>query len=185
MIGNYLEEAVKKAIGDRFCENEMRRHISIWNDWYCGKDDDFHTVSVNNGVEVVKRPMYKLRMAKKVAEDWADLLFNEKTYITTNDPTATEFLQGKDGYGGVFGKNIFLRSSALTFESMTVPVLITPERRRSLSKTISAPVRDAERLLQASTVWMIASSISEFASFSEWNKKPLLPTLSNALRSSG
>ncbi len=107
MIGNYLEEAVKKAIGDRFCENEMRFHIKMWNDWYCGKDDEFHTVEINNGIEVVKRPMFKLKMAKKVAEDWADLLFNEKTYITVNDSTAMDFLQGKDGYGGVFGKNNF------------------------------------------------------------------------------
>ncbi len=107
MIGNYLEDAVRKAIGDSFAESEMRRSISEWNDWYCGKDDDFHTVEVNNGVAVVKRPMYKLKMAKKVAEDWADLLFNEKTYITVNDSVATEFLQGKDGYGGVFGKNNF------------------------------------------------------------------------------
>lgn len=107
MIGNYLEEAVRKAIGDRFGESEMRKHISEWNNWYCGKDDDFHTVEVNNGVAVVKRPMYKLKMAKKVAEDWADLLFNEKTFITVNDSAATEFLHGKDGCGGVFGKNNF------------------------------------------------------------------------------
>ena len=107
MIGNYLEDAVRKAVGKNFSENEMRYRIKEWNDWYCGKNDDFHTVEVNNGVAVVKRPMYKLKMAKKVAEDWADLLYNEKTYITVNDNVATEFLHGKDGYGGVFGKNNF------------------------------------------------------------------------------
>ncbi|MBQ2916551.1 MAG: phage portal protein [Clostridia bacterium] len=107
MIGNYLESAVQKAVGDNFCDSAMRQYISEWNDWYCGKDDDFHTVEVNNGVAVVKRPMYKLKMAKKVAEDWADLLFNEKTFITVNDTVATEFLYGSDGHGGVFGRNNF------------------------------------------------------------------------------
>ena len=107
MIGNYLESAVQKAVGDNFCDSAMRQYIGEWNDWYCGKDDDFHTVEVNNGVAVVKRPMYKLKMAKKVAEDWADLLFNEKTFITVNDTVATEFLYGIDGHGGVFGRNNF------------------------------------------------------------------------------
>ena len=104
MFDNYLEYAVAKAVGETYKENGMKQCISEWKDWYCGRNDDFHTIEVNNGVSVVKRPMFKLRMAKKIAEDWADLLFNEKTDIVVNDTAARDFLLGKDG---VLEKNNF------------------------------------------------------------------------------
>ena len=107
MLNNKIEAAVAKALGNKYHDDGMRDKIREWNNWYCGNDDDFHTVEVNNGMTVVKRPMFKLKMAKKVAEDWADLLFNEKTLIAVNDKNALEFLNGEDGHRGVFGENKF------------------------------------------------------------------------------
>lgn len=42
-------------------------------------------------------------MAKRVTEDWASLLLNEKTMIAVEDKASSEWLQGKDGKGGVLG----------------------------------------------------------------------------------
>jgi len=107
MLNNKIEAAVAKMLGNQFSDDGMRDRIREWNDWYCGNDDEFHTVEVNNGISVVKRPMFKLKMAKKISEDWADLMFNERTFIAVDDNNAMEFLNGKDGYGGVLGENKF------------------------------------------------------------------------------
>lgn len=41
----------------------------------------FHTYKVYNGSVVVEQKRYRLGMAKKVCEDWANLLLNEKVAI--------------------------------------------------------------------------------------------------------
>ena len=46
-------------------------------------------------------------MGKKVCEDWASILLNEKTQIVIDDKTSSEFVQGEDGTGGIFGDNDF------------------------------------------------------------------------------
>jgi A118 family predicted phage portal protein len=42
-------------------------------------------------------------MAKKICEDWASVLLNEKTEIDIGNNASATFLQGEDGKGGVFG----------------------------------------------------------------------------------
>jgi A118 family predicted phage portal protein len=46
-------------------------------------------------------------MAKKVCEDWASILLNEKTHVVIGDEKASEFVQGKRETDGVFGANDF------------------------------------------------------------------------------
>lgn len=58
---------------------------TIWRDWYCGKVADFHNYTVFNGVKDISCTRYSLQMAKKVCEDWANLLINEKTDIVLTD----------------------------------------------------------------------------------------------------
>lgn len=53
------------------------------------------------------RKMYRLGMAKRVSEDWASLMLNEKTTIAVEHSGSSEFLQGKDGMGGVFAHTNF------------------------------------------------------------------------------
>ncbi len=83
------------------------RTVETWNDWYRGTDESFHRMTVNNGITTGEREMFRLHMAKKVAEDWANMLLNEKTNIVLDDSVSSEFLQGTDGCGGVFGENDF------------------------------------------------------------------------------
>ena len=60
---------------------EFRQDIDLWESWYRGKVERFHTYTVFNGVKTVKRERASLNMAKTVAEDWANLLLNEKVVI--------------------------------------------------------------------------------------------------------
>ena len=101
-------ETVFKYLQNRFGYGEIDRSfyrlIREWERWYEGSGTEFHRTKVNNGLSVIERDLCKMNMAKKVAEDWANLLMNEKTRIEINDPMAAEFLTGA---GGVLGENDF------------------------------------------------------------------------------
>ncbi len=61
---------------------EFYAQIAIWQSWYNGNVKDFHHFQVFNGRSRVQCRRYTLGMAKKIAEDWANLLMNEKVKIT-------------------------------------------------------------------------------------------------------
>ncbi len=82
-------------------------HIDIWRDWWRGFYKPFHEFHELNGDQRVTRKMFTLKLAKKVCEDWASILLNEKTTIVIDDAASSEFIQGKDGTCGVFGENDF------------------------------------------------------------------------------
>lgn len=65
--------------------------IEKWRSWYNGDVDKFHTYSVYNGQTKVECHRYSLGMAKKVCEDWANLLENEKTFITLDGEAEQAF----------------------------------------------------------------------------------------------
>lgn len=60
--------------------------VSLWKSWYEGKVDSFHEYRQYNGKRILKRSRKSLCMAKIICEDWADLIFNEKVEILSNDP---------------------------------------------------------------------------------------------------
>lgn len=53
-----------------------------WKSWYAGKVRRFHRYTIFNGGKRVPMERLTLGMPKKVCEDWANLLMNEKTDIT-------------------------------------------------------------------------------------------------------
>lgn len=77
--------------------------IRTWRDWWRGYVKDAHSYK-EIGVDGAprERTMYRFGMAKRVCEDWAALLLNEKTTIAIEDGATSEWLQGEDGTGGVF-----------------------------------------------------------------------------------
>lgn len=81
--------------------------ISIWRDWWKGFYKPFHEFNEVSDTQTIKRKLFTLKMAKKVCEDWASILLNEKTEIVLDDEASSEFLQGKDWLGGVFAENDF------------------------------------------------------------------------------
>ena len=63
-------------------DNSFYSYIDQWMEWYQGKVEKFHNYNVYNGIQTVKKERYSLGMAKRVSEDWANLLMNEKVAIT-------------------------------------------------------------------------------------------------------
>ena len=76
-IQTYLEK--RKSFG--VTADDTYTHISEWLDWYRGSVKTFHEYWIYDGVQSKKQERYKLGMAKKICEDWANLLLNEKVSI--------------------------------------------------------------------------------------------------------
>lgn len=85
-------------------------HIAEWDSWWRGYHEPFHKFREQAGDIVLDREMFTLKMAKKVCEDWASILLNEKTQVVIGDNTSSVFVQGDDGTGGVFAANSFWES---------------------------------------------------------------------------
>ena len=69
-------------------------NISVWKSWYDGNVRSFHRYQVYNGLSHVDCRRYSMGMAKKVAEDWANLLLNEKVKITLEGAAEQAFFDG-------------------------------------------------------------------------------------------
>lgn len=65
--------------------------VAEWKSWYQGNVKGFHSYRVRNGESVVKCKRYSLGMGKKLCEDWANLLMNEKVQITLEGQREQEF----------------------------------------------------------------------------------------------
>lgn len=67
--------------------------IELWARWYRGKVPSVHCYSTYNGRKSVRRTRQSLGMAKAIAEDWANLLLNERVTITVEQQQAQEQLE--------------------------------------------------------------------------------------------
>lgn len=81
VIQNYLQK--RKSFGT--VADSTYNHISDWLAWYRGSVKKFHTYWIYDGIQSKKQERYKLGMAKKVCEDWANPLLNEKVAIKAGD----------------------------------------------------------------------------------------------------
>ena len=76
VIKQYLTKQKYNTASD-----DTYNHIDTWLEWYQGEVEKFHTYKIFNGVSVTSQKRYRLGMAKKICEDWANLLLNEKVAI--------------------------------------------------------------------------------------------------------
>lgn len=67
-------------------------YIDVWKQWYIGNVDKFHTYKIWNGRSHICAHRYGMGMGKKVCEDWASLLLNEKVKITLEGEAEQEFV---------------------------------------------------------------------------------------------
>lgn len=74
-------EIVKKITGRNMVFDYRAGKLMEWVSWYSGKVRKFHRYTINTGKKRVPVERMTLGMPKKVCEDWADLLINEKTDI--------------------------------------------------------------------------------------------------------
>ena len=66
--------------------------VKKWQSWYDGYVKDFHTYHVFNGQHRVECTRYSAGMPKKVCEDMANLLMNEKVSITLEGEAEQKFV---------------------------------------------------------------------------------------------
>jgi len=85
------KEIINKVTGhDKLYD--MESYINNWLDWYTGNVKSFHNYTIYNGKKQIAMKRLTLNMAKRVCEDWANLLLNEKTDITVNDQKTQDIL---------------------------------------------------------------------------------------------
>lgn len=103
LAADYLNKKLKAHIDTQYYND-----IKTWRLWWEGYVDDVHSY-IDKGIMNAprKRKLYRMGMAKRVCEDWAALLLNEKTTLALEHKGSSEFLQGEDGTGGVLGYNNF------------------------------------------------------------------------------
>ena len=84
---------VLKKLGYDTVPADFYSKIDDWKAWYEGNVKKFHTYRVYNGSGgSIKQRRFSAGMAKKVAEDWANLLLNEKVKITLEGEAEQEFV---------------------------------------------------------------------------------------------
>lgn len=115
--------SILKDLGYEVCNDlqEYYKRIDLWRYYWKGYDPKFHEYTTTN---VRKQPLKikrkSMKMAKKVAEDWASLLLNDKTYVKLGDKEekSQTFLTGDEveQQGGVFGLSKFWKQGNRTVE---------------------------------------------------------------------
>lgn len=76
-----IKNIVENQLGKKLLCPKWYDNIYLWLNWYKGKVDAFHEYEQYNGHEWVQRTRYTLQMPKVIAEDWATLLYNDRTAI--------------------------------------------------------------------------------------------------------
>lgn len=92
-----------KKLGIDTVDSSFYSQIKKWKNWYNGDVQKIHRYYVYNGKNQIRCRRLSLCMAKKLCEDMADLLLNERVKITVGNSDATnDFVQK------VLEKNKFL-----------------------------------------------------------------------------
>ena len=136
-IFTYLKKKGIDTVDSSFCSQ-----IKLWDSWYRGNVAKFHHYRIYNGSGKHTNCRRKsLGMAKKVCEDVADLLLNEKVKITIGDTKTSEFVNKvlKDANFSVKGNELQERKAACGTVAY-VPYLTDMEIDEA-SNVISAKVK--------------------------------------------
>ena len=81
-----------KQLGYTTIPEYFYTQVSVWKSWYQGNVKGFHRYKRYNGHDWVNCDRVTLGMGKKVCEDWANLLMNEKVQITLEGQKEQEFV---------------------------------------------------------------------------------------------
>lgn len=99
-ILNRLAEQIGTAVGIGYYAK-----IDEWLSWWRGTNRSFHYYWENGvGGYPIRRELYRMNMAKKICEDWASILMNDRTYLTAGDETTLNWL--KRSLNDVFFRNV-------------------------------------------------------------------------------
>lgn len=111
-----------KEMGFKTCPEDFYSQFDVWKSWYDGNVGNFHNYKVYNGQKTLHLQRYGLGMAKKVCEDWANLLMNEKVKVTLEGEQEQAF------FDSVCRANAFQVKAneleELTFEGGTTSIIV-------------------------------------------------------------
>lgn len=111
-----------KELGYKTCPEDFYGMIDLWKSWYDGDVKNFHHYRVYNGQKNLNCERYGLGMAKKVCEDWANLLMNEKVKVTLEGEAEQAFFDQVCKDNGFEVKSNELEE--LTFFSGTTSIVV-------------------------------------------------------------
>lgn len=102
-------------LGHKSVPGSFYSMIEQWRQWYNGNVNAFHNYKVYNGIEYLECHRYTVGMAKKVSEDWANLLLNEKVAITLEGEQEQAFVNSvlEANNFGIKGNEMQERKAAL------------------------------------------------------------------------
>lgn len=75
---------LENFLGEKRSLAKPLENIDTWNSWYKGKVASFHNYKIYNGKKEIRMEKQSMQAAKRVCEDWASLLINEKVQIITS-----------------------------------------------------------------------------------------------------
>lgn len=78
-----IESVIRETTGRDAVD--LKDNTGLWLQYYQGNVNDFHSFNEYNGYKNIKRTRKTLNMPKKICEDWANLLLNEKTDVVYGD----------------------------------------------------------------------------------------------------
>lgn len=81
-----------KQLGYSTVDPDFYNKVDEWESWYIGDVKGFHRYKIRNGHNTVQCKRYSLNMGKKIPEDWANLLMNEKVNITLEGKKEQDFV---------------------------------------------------------------------------------------------
>lgn len=88
---------VTQILGERRILASPLSYVSQWKAWYKGTVKNFHNYTIYNGSEDIRLRKLSLNMAKRVCEDWAGLLINERVQVSNTDSDSlTKLLEDAD-----------------------------------------------------------------------------------------
>ena len=88
-----IDEIIKQISGyENLDLYDNETYMNMWKDWYQGKSNEFHNYRIYNGKRFIPMTRLSLGMAKRVCEDWANLLINEKTDVVVGDEASQNTL---------------------------------------------------------------------------------------------
>ena len=86
-----LEDFLQKEYGyNPEVRDVLKTYIEQWKSWYRGNVRDFHNYFIYNGKRKVNQKRFTMNMAKKISEDWSDILWSEKCEISLKDDKSQE-----------------------------------------------------------------------------------------------
>ena len=116
---NKIMEFLFNKFGFCYTNADYYSKVTEWINWYKGDVPNFHKQVISNGISMITEDIKKLKMAKRVAEDWTSAVLADGLEIVVNANKHTRtFVSGSKNNGGVLGSNNFTEMLSRTLEKM-------------------------------------------------------------------